>query len=156
MHINQNTIMRVFLNRAMAFYRFSARGSLVSIANASLICQECNGIFIWLWNVLYGCFQFPNFWQKMQSGSLVWGAASESFALGLQCAHICQWIRVENWPRIHVFSDFEFVIFHNLFQSFLPWKLAYFGRFGSLEHMHEISIIYGRYLLHKRILKTLI
>ena len=48
MHVNSNTIKKIFMNRATVFYQFLRLGDVILIGKASWRCQECNGMLLLL------------------------------------------------------------------------------------------------------------
>ena len=133
MHGKWNTIINFFKKSRTRLYQFLECGGLNLIGMASWMCQECTRIILLLWNVLYVGKQFSEFCEKMQVFLVFLGAAFLSLALGLQCAHICQWIRVKRSSPKPCFNAFQYLIFKHLFQSFSYLSHANHWRFFPFE-----------------------
>ena len=140
------------INSIKACYqRFLAYGGLNLIGMASWMCQECNGIVIWLWNELELCFQFQLFLWKMQVLFLILGAAflflSIRFCLYMYAASLGQTKQAHD-PCIQCFWICDF---HDLFPNLFAMKLLPIMRNLAFLSMHEIFDSLWVKSLHKKI-----
>ena len=135
------------------FYHFLMRGDWKKIQLGSGRPQQAFWMDYRLWITPYECFQFWNFWQKLQSLYEVWGAASRLLALGLSSAYVCQWIRVEIQANKSMFWWIKYLIFNEIFFNIFIMKPSQFAWNLSSLGMHEILRPWWDIILHKKIWK---
>ena len=154
MHINSNTNMKKFMNRARSFYQFWMYGEWKMIEARPKMSQQAFGMDYKLWKEFYLCFQFWEFLEKMQSVLEVWGAASFFFWLGLWCICICQWIRFTKQVQKPLHWWFGSLIFHVIFFNLFVVKPLPIMRNLAFLVMHEILRLWWVEMLHKKIWKV--
>ena len=137
-HVNSNTIKKNFMNRATVFYHFFEYGDLALVGKDSWYCQESIGIVLLLWNVLYVCFQFWNFWEKSAKCSWGFSAACLSFWLGLCLYMYEEWFRLTKQVQNPCFNAFQICDFPWSFSIFFPSKHCQSWEILSLLDVHEI------------------
>ena len=120
---NQDTNMHFIWKNSISVYRFKALDVVILIQEPSLMSQEGDGMNFLPWKALQVCFQFWNFFEKMQTWFCIYGAAGSPFARGLACLYMYEWFRLRKlikeslnwWYNIWFFM----LLFSNLFHAIL-------------------------------------
>ena len=92
---------------------------------------------------------FSFFYEKCKFVSLFYAQLLVFFALGFDCAYMCEWIRLEKQAHDPLFNDLEYLISYDLFQISLPWKLAYLEDLVSWEGTRNLELIIEEYAAQK-------
>ena len=135
---NSNTIMHKVWGILTSIYHFLMRGDWKRIQLGSGRPQQAFWMDYRLWITPYECFQFWNFWQKLQSLYEVWGAASRFLALGLAFCICMGRIRVEIWVHNPLHWWIKYLISMESFSIFSSWRTCQFAQNLSFFDVHEI------------------